>query len=66
MDQNLAILSHLIAVTGTFNHYAVNIFGRENVVCIIRLLQMFKCTLTNFIKEANTMNPDQTTSEGAV
>ena len=26
------------------NHYPANIFGPETVICLLRLLQLFKCT----------------------
>ena len=41
------------------NPYPAYIFSPENV-CLLPLLHILRCTQTNLITEANTMNPDQT------
>ena len=49
--------------------YSGNIFVQKNVICLLCLHHIFKCTpiqLWNYIMEANTMNPDQTDPLGAV
>ena len=37
-------------------------FHLEIVIGLLRLLQIFKCTQTNIITEANPMNADRTAS----
>ena len=39
------------------NPYLANIFGPENVVCLLRVLHIIKCTTEFFAMKANNMNP---------
>ena len=40
-----------------FNHYPANTFCHENVVCLLHLLSIFKCTPDNFDHRSKHYEP---------